>query len=635
LLRSVAKYPNLEALRQRPLTDNVVLADVATIRYAEPERRFYARANSKPAYFCVILKESEANALEVSDRIEAAVERMRQDPRLALLSIDIFFNQGKTILESLGILLDSGRIGAIFAAFVLFFFLRRFRMTVIIALSIPLSLFIGLTAMYFFGETLNIISLLALMISVGLLVDNSVVVAENIFRLHQAGASRREACIRGAGEISLAIVMATLTTVIVFLPVSLVGGQMQFFLLRLSIPITVSLIASLLVALVFVPLSVYLTLDSASKGKKAHHLLSGHAREVLRHLYEATFGRMNRLYNSLLAIALRRRMDLVMAMTAVVILTAVVPMKAVKVAAVQEDERGGFEVDVILPPSTTLEESTSHFRRVEKIIEDRAEEWDLQTYLVINWSTGGEVQGWFNTPRNNEVTANEVVEQLVELMPERAGSKLYTGLQDEDEDEKKDLQTYYLVGDDPAELETVAEDLTKLLTSVRGVVGVKQNEDEPGEEMAIKVDRERAQRLDINPEVVAGVVRNSIGGRSLPKFYREGREIPVRVRYQESDRESLDQLQSFLVPTNTGEFVSLASVTRSERLDTAGRIFRTNKQVSRSITLQLEEGDEKATRERLSAFLANVDLPEGARFGNPRNFRGADDELQSMMFAAA
>jgi HAE1 family hydrophobic/amphiphilic exporter-1 len=170
-----------------------------------------------------------------------------------VVEIAELFDQGDVIKESLGTLLASGRVGGLIALLVLFFFLRRFRMTLIVTLSIPLSILIALTAMFFAGESLNIVTLLALMISVGLLVDNSVVVAENIFRLHRDGMGRRDACVKGAGEIALAIVMATLTTIAVFLPVSLVEGQGQFFLLRLSIPISVALLGSLLVALIFIP----------------------------------------------------------------------------------------------------------------------------------------------------------------------------------------------------------------------------------------------------------------------------------------------------------------------------------------------------------------------------------------------
>ena len=633
LLRSVARYKDLDEIKNRKMSPTVRLGDIATIRYAEDERRFFARANSKPAYFGIVLKESEANALAVSDRIAGAVETMQENPRLSLVGIEVFFNQGETIRESLGILLDSGRIGAFFAILVLFFFLRRFRMTVIIALSIPLSIFIALTAMYFFGETLNIISLLGLMISVGLLVDNSVVVAENIFRLHQNGLDRRQAAIQGAGEISLAVVMATLTTVIVFLPVSLVEGQGQFFMLRLSIPITVSLVASLLVALVFVPLSVYLTLPNGDGGK-AHHLLGDKARAGLRKAYDASFERINHGYNHMLAIFLRRRLDLVMVLLVVIAISSAGPFRTVKTGAVQEDERGGFEVDVDLPQSTTLEESTAHFSRVEKIVEQKKDEWDLQTYLIVNWRNGGEVQGWFKRPRTNDLTAREIVEELVELMPERAGTEVFTGMSNEDEDEKKELQTYNLIGEDPKQLETLAVELEELFEGVHGVLGVKRAGDRPTEEMAVQLNREQAQRLGVNPEAVAGVIRNSIGGRLLPKIYRDGREIPVRVRYQKKDRESLAQLNDFRVPTGAGEAVPLSSVTRTQHLDAPGRIWRINKQVSRNITLELEEGKEKDTRKRLEALVAGIDLPEGVRFGNPRRSFGQMDEAKAMLFAA-
>ena len=175
-------------------------------------------------------KEGQANTLEVAERVREEMERFQQVPRLQDILFVTLFDQGQVILESLNTLLASGRVGALFAALVLFFFLRRLRLTAIITLSIPLSLLIALTVMFFAGESLNILTLLGLMISVGLLVDNSVVVAENIHRLHKAGYSRRDAAIKGTGEIALAITTATLTTIVVFLPVSLVEGEAQFFL---------------------------------------------------------------------------------------------------------------------------------------------------------------------------------------------------------------------------------------------------------------------------------------------------------------------------------------------------------------------------------------------------------------------
>ena len=154
-------------------------------------------------------------------------------------------------------------LGALLAAVVLYFFLRQFRLTLIIAMAIPLCLLISTTMMFFADESLNTQTILGLVICVGLLVDNSVVVAENIQRHYMDGLSRRDACLKGVGEIGLAVTTATLTTIIVFLPSLLIDGEMRFMLYRLALPVVSALLASLGIALVFIPLCVYMTLPSS------------------------------------------------------------------------------------------------------------------------------------------------------------------------------------------------------------------------------------------------------------------------------------------------------------------------------------------------------------------------------------
>ena len=636
LLRSVAKYADLEALRNRRLGPQVRLSDVATVRYAVPDFEFSARANSRPAYFAIVRKESEANAIEVSRGIDAAIEKIGTNPRMKLVGLTVFFNQGKTILESLETLVNSGLLGAVLAALILYFFLRRVRLTLIIALSIPLSIIIALTAMFFFGETLNILTLLGLMISVGMVVDNSVVVAENIFRLHRAGLPRREAAIRGAGEISLAILLSTLTSIVVFLPVSLVEGMGQFFLLRLSIPITVSLLGSLVVALVLVPLAAYLTLGKDSEAEpngEPRHVAEPRLVVAIGRLYEASFGRLSTFYGWLLSRALRRRFDTVVLVTLVVAATGAFSVQAVKMSAVQEEQRGGFQIRVELPMSMTFEESVVYCREIEKIFETNKEKWDLTTYLLLNSREQVQINGWFNTPRLNEVSAREAVSELLEQVPERAGVRFFTGDNDAAKDETRELAIFTLTGEDPRELDVVAKGIEERLVKVPGVLGVRQAAVRQKEEMAVRIDRDRAQRLEVNPQAVAGVVRNSIGGRQLPKFYRDGLEIPVRVRYEEEDRRSVLQLFDYRVPTDQGELVSLSSVAIPDRLAAPDEIQRTNKQVARTLTFELVEGQEKATRERLQRQIAAIDLPEGIRFGQPRRGAGMDEDTRALLLA--
>jgi HAE1 family hydrophobic/amphiphilic exporter-1 len=567
-------------------------------------------------------------------------------------------------------------------------------MTLIITLSIPLSILIALAVMFFGGETLNIFSLLGLMISVGLLVDNAVVVAENVFRLHRDGVPRRDACIRGAGEMALAITMATLTTVAVFLPVSLVEGGGQFFLRRLAIPISVSLLASLVVALVVIPLAVYVTLPHARRrrgldpspgvgaelasardeattplpgrrqapplhAEEESHLMAGwhalhdRANAVLRHAYEATFGNLNRLYGKLLDACLRRRLDLVLVVTfgfvTVLYLFGIWPFQEsqVRVVPVQEDEAMAFELDVDLPKSSTYEEVQAYFLEAEKVLAGLQEELGLDGYLVVagRWG-GGEIQGWFTSPRTVDVTPREAAERVRDALPERAGMTFYLGDEDragEEEDDK--THSIVLTGDDPAQLETVAQGLEDLFRSVPGVLGVKRSEEAAPDELALVVDRDRAQHQGVSPQVVAGLVGYALRGEALPRFSYEGREIPVRVRFEKADRESLAELADFAVPIGmpvgpdaSGEWqgaaVPLSAVTDVEVLDSPRSIRRQDHRTSRTITLELEEGQEEETRERLTAMTGDVDLPDGVSFGDPVRQEGMDEDLAGLLFAA-
>jgi HAE1 family hydrophobic/amphiphilic exporter-1 len=633
LLRSVASYDDLEALENRPVGSLLRLKDIATVRYAEPERKYRARANSRPAVALAILKEGEANTLEVSRKIAEAMEGMRANPRLRQIEIVPLFDQGEVILDSLRNLVESGLLGAVIAVAVLFLFLGRVRMTLIITLAMPLSLVMALAVMYFAGESLNILSLLGLMISVGMLVDNSVVVGENILRYQRQGLSRRDACIKGAGEIALAIVMATLTTVTVFLPVSLVEGEGQFFLLRLSIPISVSLLASLLVALVCVPLAVYLTLPA--EGPEAEPKPWRRRFDaVFVWIYDHTFGLLNRTYGRLLAVSLRHRFDVMLALVAVLALTGWVAKEKVEIKPTQEDEGRGFEIDVDLPDNTTLAEAERYFLAAESQVERMQDELDLAGYFLFHRATRGEIQGWFKQPRTNELTPREVTERVMAALPEMPGAKLFTGQEEENKDEDASLYTLTLTGEDAGELERTAQDLEKIFIREPGVLGIRRAGDRAPNELALVLDRERAQRQGVNPEVVAGVVGYALRGQALPRYSKDGKEIPVRVRFQEPDRESLSDLSGFQVPTMQGDPVALSSLTDVRFLPTSQRIEREDQRIARTITVELREGEEDAARERLESLEAGLDLPEGIAIAKEEEEEGLNEDMEGMVFAA-
>ena len=635
LLRSVATFETVEELENRQLTPTARLKDVATISYAPPDYKFAVRVNGKQAFALIVKKEGDANTVEVCREVRAVLEKMKGNPRLGTVEMAAFFDQGLVIEDSLSNLIKSGRLGGLLAAAVLFIFLRQFRLTAIISMSIPLCLLVSLVVMFFMGETLNILSILGLVICVGLLVDNSVVVAENILRLRNAGLTRRDACVRGASEIALAITLATLTTVAVFLPMSLVEGQGKFFMMRLSIPICVSLLASLLVALIFIPLSVYITFPARMEKGASERGAGLYARLMgwLAVVYEFTFGKVKRVYNLALAFFLKRRLDLVFGLIAVYAVTMAVAWKEVGLAGTQEEDQLSLNIGIRMSSEFTFEETGEYFSEAERLVEARKEEFGLSGYFVQYTKRGGRLEAWLDKDVDNELTAKEIGSLIYKDLPKSAGVKLYYAEENQVEDAKgKDVFGIRLEGDDPTLLADVAESLEPIFLQVDGVLGMRSNEDETPSELALVIDRARATASGVNPNTIAGVVGYALRGSALPRFNQDGKQIPVRVRFQESDRETLSDLSNFQVPTESGSVVPISALTDAKMLNTPRGINRRDRRVTHYLTFELEEEKADEARAAMIAMQQAIDLPEGVRFGQI-SMQFNNDDLDSMKFA--
>lgn len=256
LLRSDMRFESLEEVEEFPIGAGLRLADIASVEWVKSVRDRLTRIDGSTAYWGIVQKESTANIVEVGHRAERVIEGFASDPVLAgNVGIEVFFNQAKFIETSLGRLEQTALWGGGLAVLVLFAFLRRLRMTLCVALSIPVSALLSVAFEYFTGGTFNVLTMTGLTLGIGMLVDNSVVVIENIARLRLAGRSGKDAAVEGVRDVGLAIALATLTSVVVFLPLIFMGDNptMRLMLGALGLPLCVSLLFSLLVALVFLP----------------------------------------------------------------------------------------------------------------------------------------------------------------------------------------------------------------------------------------------------------------------------------------------------------------------------------------------------------------------------------------------
>ncbi|MCA9540567.1 MAG: efflux RND transporter permease subunit, partial [Myxococcales bacterium] len=254
LVRALSRFSDLETLRALPVAEGVTLADVATVHFAPDPEPVINRIDGRNAATLAIFKESTANTIEVSALVAARLDAlMTGDPELQGYESTPFFDQGAYIDRSIDELQTSALIGGLIAVALLFAFLRSVGMTFIVSVAIPLCLLSTLIVLYFNGDSLDVMSMMGLMLSVGMVIDNAIVVLENIDR-HRALGSPIPS-VSGAREVSLAITLATLTTMVVFLPLILLGGEpmLSFYLGKIGFPVCYALGASLFVALVYIP----------------------------------------------------------------------------------------------------------------------------------------------------------------------------------------------------------------------------------------------------------------------------------------------------------------------------------------------------------------------------------------------
>lgn len=610
LLRSVAAWQSAEQVAALPIgAGGLRLRDIAEVRDDRPAPTRFDRFRGRPSMVVSVIKESQANTVAVSDAIQAAVAEAQRNPELEGVAIEPIFVQGDTIRYSLQQVVDSGLQGGALAIVVLGFFLRRLRLTLVIAASIPLSLFLALPVMDFGGQSINIVSLVGLMICIGLVVDNAVVVAENVYRYRRRGMGPYAAALHGTSEVALAVTLATMTTIVVFLPAALLSeGVTQFLMVRMVTPVCVSLLASLFVALVLVPLCSATLLraeDEADEGRLARGTAW---------LYERTIGTMCRLYVRLLRGALRRRFDVVMGCL-LALASLVVPAMNVRCDTGRNFGARNVSVRYGLPNDITLEQADAFFRGVERRLDAMREELRIDgVYVGFDVDTG-QVQVFFRAPSPDEPPFDELARQLVDALPTPAGWTKRSQLGDSD-GARDDSFPVAIYGEDHEGVARTREAVEAQLLRLDGVLGLAEYgaPERSRDELALAVDRDAAQRHGIPGDSIANLVAYAIRGTPLPRFTGDRRQVDVRIRYREDDRRTVDQILDYGVPRPGGGAIPLQSLTERTIRASQATLTRTNKRVGALIRLELDPERRTEVAARIGKFLASYRLPEGQSF---------------------
>jgi HAE1 family hydrophobic/amphiphilic exporter-1 len=594
-VRSVGSLRSVDEIRDLPLRpDGLRLCDVADVTYEEPEREFGRHLDGQVAVGISVSAESSANVVEVCEALEARIVEMEQDPELEGLQFLVWESQGREIKNTLSTLAYSGVFGAVLAAIVLYLFLRRLSTTLVAVLCIPFSLIVTCGFIWARGGTLNTLSLLGLIVGVGMLVDNAVVVIENIFRHQELGRDRDTAARIGAREVSTAVIAATLTSVIVFLP--LVFNQPSDMSLRMreiGVTICIALLASLFVSQTFIPLAT--TWFIRSRPRPRDRWLLG----------------LEAIYERILAITLRHRWVAVL-IGVPVALSALYPLSRVDLNFDRERPEVAVQVHYEFSENLSFEKKEEVVARVERAIEPYRDEL-LAKSIYSWWSPDFSMTRVYL--REGEVTADNLArarDRLREVLPEIPGLRLQVSEPGSSwrRDRGKRV-SFQILGEDPQVLADLAQEARERMAAIPGLVNPFADTRTGEHELHVELDRDLSSRHGLSMTRAAETVGLTFRGYRLPRFRTPRGEREMRLVLDERKHTSVAQLANLPVVAEDGSELRLAAVAEfKERLGTR-RIERENRRTSVRVGASYREGTREDYLPLVEAALAKMELPPG------------------------
>ncbi|NBB91657.1 MAG: MMPL family transporter [Gammaproteobacteria bacterium] len=604
-------FTGIDEIRRLPIDDRGLrLGDIAEVSVESPPRRYERLLDGQFAVGVNIFSESGANLVEVSERVLDEVDAINELPDMAGINLFVLFSQAEGVVQSLRDLALAGLIGALMSMVVLYVFLRQWATTLIVMLSVPSAVLITLGAMYFLGLSLNILTMMGLMLAVGMLVDNAVVVTESIYRCRQRFPDQPgRATLLGVREVAMAVTAGTLTTIIVFLP-NIFGAQNEItsFLSFVAYAITVALLASLLISQTMIPL---LTLKvPAPPEPRAGGWLD----------------RLTNAYARVLDFSLRRRWITALAVFAL-LASAVVPLGQVKTNMFQQAEGDRIMLHYNVVGTYSLERVRRSVDRIETYLRDNREAFGFESLYSYYSEDRAETTLILDPDRDvsNEAIRERVREGLPAIAIGQPGFEAQRGTGGE-------TLSLTLHGESSERLFELSEEVARVLSTVDGLVDVRSDATAGAEEVQVRVDRQRAIRHGLSSQQVAQAIAVAMRGERLNEFRGPEGELTMRLAFHGGDRQSAAQLANLPLVNDRGERIRLATVADFQTVGGPANVFRLDRRTSLNINMNIADLSMGEAREAISALMEQVALPPGYGWSFGEAFQREDEAMGQMAF---
>ena len=610
----------------------VRLSDVADVSFGAGRPTSISRTNGKPGLTVSVSKEPEANTIDVTTAVNdtlSSVEGIPDDVEIIVVT-----DQGPDIQEQIDALVREGLFGFLFAVSVVFAFMltirptiarglsSTLRPTIVIGLSIPLSVFTGILLMFWQDMTLNFMTLGGLAISVGRVVDDSIVVLENVYRHIQAGRERWRAALEATAEVGPAIFASTMTTVVVFVPLAFIQGLVGEFFLPFALTVTFALLGSLLVALTAVPVLGALLLRPGD-------LPEGAGDEGDLPVQES---RLQQGYLAILRWALGHR---VVTLLVAVVLT-VSSLGLLTIIPVNLFGGGGdrfLQVELSLPPGSgvqrTIEEATEIEARIDEISKVYTVTIGARAFDIGAGPSALEQASFFAELSED---APDDIANILRSELEKPGQRVRVS-EASDGPPSAGVEIF-VTGPNYDDIASVSNELAASIATIEGIVNLEGDVTEARPEVAVEVDPEKAGRIGLSTRQVGLQLSQYLIGETVTSITIDGEIVDVVLSGDPRSTRGIDQLGSLIIvgPVGTLPLRDLAELVQREG---PVSISRTDRVRSASITADIVADDTQAVGVLVDEKIAAVDLPPGVNVSSGGIFADIAEGFQAIFLSMA
>lgn len=630
-VRTMGKLEKISDLEVIPVTTTsgqvIYLRDVASVQDGYSDTTSAARLNGENSISVSISAESDANTVDlVNGIIKTLDQAVAANPRL---SYNMTMEQGSYIEESIHSVADNAVTGALLAILILLLFLASVRTSLVIGVSMPISVVTTFIGMYFSGMSLNVVSLGGLALGVGMLVDNSVVVLENIFRrrteYHEdAGVS----AMRGTGEVIGAVVASVLTTCIVYVPILFIDNMMAVMFKQLAFAIIFSQTASLLTTFLLIPM---LSARIRNTEEKKTAKLVAPFTKLMNSLYG--------IYEKALRKLLHRRKRFMLAVLGVFVLCMVI-LFHIGMTLIPSSDEGIIAVSVELPKGSRFEETDALTKKIEAVVqkdenvETVFSEIGSNTMSAITGATSANTASITVTLKDDrKKDTNTIVNDLRGELSGISGAELSLESSNSSMSMSSDEVSFNFSGTNDKELEDYVLAAQKILSGINGITETSTSLSDTTSEVRIHVDKNRASHFGMTTSDINSYVKQVLSGVTASRYNENGSEYDIKLLYPDDYAKNISDLKNLQIKTPTGQWASLSDVADVTVEQGYSTLYRVGQRRTITLTAKFFNTDMGTVNKKFNQALKELPAPDGITQETGGTYEIMIDAMKSLALA--